>query len=80
MRGSDDVCIYSYCVSVVTKLLRLQEQVKSVDDTMELIKMYDKMGDLCHSLQAHQVAISCYQQEVGDIFYCCILILVALFS
>ena len=31
--------------------------------------MYDKMGDLCHSLQAHQAAISYYQQEVSDIYY-----------
>lgn len=55
----------SYCVSIVTKLLRLQEQVKSEEDSTELIKMYDKMGDICHSLQAHQASISYYQQEVG---------------
>ena len=36
---------------------------------MELIKMYDKMGDLCHSLQAHQTAISYYKQEVGNACY-----------
>ena len=59
-------------VSVVTKLLRLQEEIKSEDDTMELIKKYDKMGDLCHSLQAHQAAISHYKQEVDDI--CCYLL------
>ena len=35
---------------------------------VELIKKYDKMGDLCHSLQAHHTAISYYKQEVDDIY------------
>ena len=39
--------------------------MKSEEDMTELIKMYDKMGDVCHSLQAHQAAILYYQQEVG---------------
>lgn len=59
----------SCCVSIVTKLLRLQEQVKSEDDLVSQMKMYDKMGDLCHSLQAHRAAISYYQQEVSGISY-----------
>ena len=50
--------------SIVTKLLRLQEQVKAEADVMETIKMYDRMGDLCHSLKAHQMAITYYLKEV----------------
>ena len=57
-------CVDSSIVFIVTKLLRLQEQVKTENDVMETIKMYDRMGDLCHSLKAHQMAISCYLKEV----------------
>jgi len=50
--------------SVVTKLLRLQEQVETESDIMTTIKMYDRMGDLCHSLKAHQMAITFYLKQV----------------